>query len=77
MNLIRIKKFKKQIYKIDENLKILKEEKNLNNYNKNFILENPSSKINQNIKKLPLKDNKQMKELLISKLIISINKYKN
>ena len=64
----RRKNLEKQINKIDENLKIFKEERNLNSSNRKPILENPTSKIDENIKKSQLKESKQTKEVLISKL---------
>ena len=59
------KNIEKQINKIDENIKIIKDEKIFNQPNKLNI---PVSIIEQNIKNDQIKENKHIKELLISKL---------
>ena len=59
------KNIEKQINKVDENMKTIKEEKIFNDLNKLNI---PYMIIDQNIKKDKMKENKQIKELLISKL---------
>ena len=59
------KNIEKQINKVDENMKIIKDEKIFNQTNKLNI---PYMVIDQNIKKDKLKENKQIKELLLSKL---------
>ena len=59
------KNIEKQINKVDENMKIIKDEKIFNQTNKLNI---PYIVIDQNIKKDKLKENKQIKELLLSKL---------
>ena len=59
------KNIEKQINKVDENMKIIKDEKIFNQTNKLNI---PYMIIDQNIKKDKLKENKQIKELLLSKL---------
>ena len=59
------KNIEKQINKVDENMKTIKDEKIFNDLNKLNI---PYMIIDQNIKKDKMKENKQIKELLISKL---------
>ena len=59
------KNIEKQINKVDENMKVIKDEKIFNQTNKLNI---PYMIIDQNIKKDKLKENKQIKELLLSKL---------
>ena len=59
------KNIEKQINKIEENLKIIKDENIFNQPNKLNI---PVSIIEQNIKNDQIKENKHIKELLISKL---------
>ena len=59
------KNIQKQINKVDENMKTIKDEKIFNDLNKLNI---PYMIIDQNIKKDKMKENKQIKELLISKL---------
>ena len=59
------KNIEKQINKVDENMKTIKDEKIFNDLNK---LKIPYMIIDQNIKKDKMKENKQIKELLISKL---------
>ena len=59
------KNIEKQINKVDENMKVIKDEKIFNQTNKLNI---PYMVIDQNIKKDKLKENKQIKELLLSKL---------
>ena len=59
------KSIEKQINKVDENMKTIKDEKIFNDANKLNI---PYMIIDQNIKKDKMKENKAIKELLISKL---------
>ena len=61
----RKKNIEKQIYKIDENLKVINDEKIFNQPNNLNI---PFSIIEQNIKNDQIKKNKHIKELLITKL---------
>ena len=61
----RRKSIEKQINKVDENMKVIKDEKIFNQANKVNI---PYMIIDQNIKKDKLKENKHIKELLLSKL---------
>ena len=61
----RKKNIEKQINKIDENMKIIKDEK-IFNHTSNLNI--PVSIIDQNIKNDKMKENKQIKELLLSKL---------
>ena len=69
----RKKNIEKQINKVDENMQIIKDEKIFNQTNKLNI---PYMIIDQNIKKDKMKENKQIKELLLSKLN-SINEQVN
>ena len=59
----RKKRIEKQINQIDENIKLMDEEKNLN-----IGLDYPSNIVEDNIKKDQMKENKQTKELLLAKL---------
>ena len=61
----RKKNIEKQINKIEENIKVIKDEKIFNQPNKLNI---PVSIIEQNIKNDQMKENKHLKELLLSKL---------
>ena len=61
----RKKSIEKQINKIEENIKVIKDEKIFNQPNKLNI---PVSVIEQNIKNDQIKENKHLKELLLSKL---------
>ena len=61
----RKKNIEKQINKVEENIKIIKDEKIFNQTNKVNI---PYMVIDQNIKKDKMKENKQIKELLLSRL---------
>ena len=61
----RKKNIEKQINKIDENMKIIKDEKI---FNQPIKLNVPVSIIDQNIKNDQIKENKHIKELLLSKL---------
>ena len=61
----RRKSIEKQINKVVENMKVIKDEKIFNQANKVNI---PYMIIDQNIKKDKLKENKHIKELLLSKL---------
>ena len=61
----RKKNIEKQINKLDENMKFIKEEKI---FNQPIKLNIPVSIIDQNIKNDQIKENKHIKELLISKL---------
>ena len=61
----RKKNIEKQINKIDENMKIIKDE---NIFNRPIKLNVPVSIIDQNIKNDQIKENKHIKELLIAKL---------
>ena len=69
----RKKNIERQINKVDENMQIIKDEKIFNQTNKLNI---PYMIIDQNIKKDKMKENKQIKELLLSKLN-SINEQVN
>ena len=69
----RKKNIEKQINKMNENMQIIKDEKIFNQTNKLNI---PYMIIDQNIKKDKMKENKQIKELLLSKLN-SINEQVN
>ena len=62
----RKKRIEKQINQIDENIRLIDEEKMIN-YG-GIGLDYPSSVIEENIKKDQIKENKQTKELLIAKL---------
>ena len=61
----RKKNIEKQINKVEENIKIIKDEKIFNQSNKLNI---PYMVIDQNIKKDKMKENRQIKELLLSRL---------
>ena len=61
----RKKNIEKQINKVDENIKIIKDEKIFNQTNNSNI---PYVIIDQNIKKDKMRENKQIKEQLLSKL---------
>ena len=61
----RKKSLEKQINKLDENIRIIDDEKSFNPSN---TFSNPTSLIDENIKKDQLKENKQAKEILLSKL---------
>ena len=61
----RKKNIEKKINKVEENIKIIKDEKIFNQSNKLNI---PYMVIDQNIKKDKMKENRQIKELLLSRL---------
>ena len=61
----RKKCLENQINKIDENIRLIDNEKAFNPYN---TVNNPNSLIDENIKKDQLKEKKQTKEILLSKL---------
>ena len=62
----RKKNIEKQINQIDENIKLINEEKTVNMGG--IGLDYPSSVVEENIKKDQIKENKQTKELLLAKL---------
>ena len=66
----RKKNIEKQINQIDENIRLIDEEKNLNfgGLGNSGYLDYPSSVVEENIKKDQIKENKQTKELLLEKL---------
>ena len=66
----RKKNIEKQINQIDENIRLIDEEKNLNfgGLGNSGYLDYPSSVVEENIKKDQIKENKLTKELLLSKL---------
>ena len=63
----RKKRIEKQINQIDENIRLIDEEKTYN-YGGGGSLDYPNSVIEENIKKDQIKENKQTKELLLAKL---------
>ena len=63
----RKKRIEKQINQLDENIKLIDEEKTFN-YRGGGGLDYPNSVIDENIKKDQIKENKQTKELLLAKL---------
>ena len=63
----RKKRIEKQINQIDENIRLIDEEKTYN-YGGGGSLDYPNSVIDENIKKDQIKENKQTKELLLAKL---------
>ena len=66
----RKKRIEKQINQIDENIRLIDEEKttNFGGLGSSGYLDYPSSVIEENIKKDQIKENKQTKELLLAKL---------
>ena len=65
----RKKRIEKQINQIDENIRLIDEEKTTNfGSGRSFDFQYPSSIVEENIKKDQLKENKQTKELLLAKL---------